>query len=101
MVAAQTSSAPAVAPAATATAAAIATPAKAYAFEVVSIRQNISARSAGEQQQFAPTPDGYRMINLPIAIVIMTAYFPQVGGAAFYSQDQVKGYPDWMDTERC
>jgi hypothetical protein len=41
------------------------------------------------------------MINLPIAIVIMTAYVPQVGGAAFYSQDQVKGYPDWMDTERC
>jgi uncharacterized protein (TIGR03435 family) len=98
----QTSSAPAVATSATpaATNAAPTAPAKAYAFEVVSIRQNTSARSAGLPQQFGPTPDGYRMTNMSIAIVIMTAYVPQVGGAAYYSAGQVKGYPDWSDTER-
>ena len=31
----------------------------------------------------------------------MTAYVPQVGGAAFYSlQEQIKGVPDWVKTER-
>src|ERR1039458_10573162 len=39
------------------------------------------------------------MINLPIGIVIMTAYVPQVGGAAFYSAGQVKGLPDWVNSE--
>jgi len=32
-------------------------------------------------------------------LVIMTAYVPQVGGAAVYVQNQVKGYQNWMDTE--
>lgn len=86
--------------AAKASVAAAVAPARAYAFDVVSIRQNISVRTAEEQQQFAPTPDGYRMINLPMGLVIITAYVPQMGGAGFYSADQLKGFSDWLNTER-
>ena len=42
------------------------------------------------------TPDGYRMTDMPLDLVIKTAFVPQVGGAAFYSPGQVKGYPDWV-----
>jgi uncharacterized protein (TIGR03435 family) len=74
-------------------------PAKAYAFEVVSIRQDKSAPSAG-MQSFGPTADGYRMTNMLIGEAIITAYVPQVGGTAFYTSDQVKGLPNWVNTER-
>ena len=73
---------------------ATAAPAKAYAFDVVSIRQNISPMQMmmGPQSgppQFGPTGDGYRMSNMSLLLPMMTAYVPQVGGAAFYAQDQV------------
>jgi bla regulator protein BlaR1 len=103
---AQTSAPVANAPAAaTANMAATVAPAKAYAFDVVSIRQNISPMQMmmGPQSgppQFGPTGDGYRMSNMSLLLPMMTAYVPQVGGAAFYAQDQVKGYPAWMMTER-
>jgi bla regulator protein BlaR1 len=86
-----------VAPAVPATAAAGAAPAKAYVFEVVSIRQNISEM----QGDFGkPTADGYRMINSSLGLVMNTAYVPQVGGAAFYSPGQEKGLPEWANSER-
>ena len=92
----QTASKPAAAsaPAATAVTAA---PAKAYAFEVVSIRQNISSMQ-GDMGK--PTADGYRMINSSLSLVINAAYVPQTAGSAFYSPGQVKGLPDWVNTER-
>jgi uncharacterized protein (TIGR03435 family) len=71
-------------------------PSKAYAFEVVSIRQNIS----DVQGDFGkPTADGYRMTNSTLGLVINTAYVPQVGGAAFYSPGQIKGLPAWVNSE--
>jgi bla regulator protein BlaR1 len=76
-------------------------PAKAYAFDVISIRQNISGQQMGMgMPQFGPTADGYRMINMSMGMVIMTAYVPQTAGSAFYSEAQVKGAPDWFDRER-
>ena len=90
--------APANAPATSTNAAATATPAKAYAFDVVSIRRNVSPPSPRPYP--AASADGYRMTNMPIAIVIMTAYVPQVGGSAFYAFDQIKGLPNWLMTER-
>lgn len=75
----------------------VAAPAKAYAFDVVSIRQNIS-EIPGDFGN--PTVDGYRMINSSLGLVMNTAYVPQVGGAAFYSPGQVKGLPDWAGSER-
>ncbi len=70
-------------------------PAKAYAFDVVSIRQNISTQQNG-MPQFGPTPDGYRMTNMPMMLAIMTAFVPQTDGAVFFTQSDVKGLPDWM-----
>jgi uncharacterized protein (TIGR03435 family) len=100
----QTASAPAAAgapvasgPAAAVTTAAAAVPAKAYAFEVVSIRQNISDVQGDIGK---PTADGYRMINDGINVVISTAYQPQTAGLAFYPVGQVKGLPDWVNSER-
>jgi uncharacterized protein (TIGR03435 family) len=71
-------------------------PAKAYAFEVVSIRQNISDV---EWEIGKPTADGYRMVKSTLGLVINTAYVPQVGGAAFYSPGQIKGLPEWVNSE--
>jgi uncharacterized protein (TIGR03435 family) len=100
----QTATAPVaagVAAPAAATTAAAAAPTKAYSFDVVSIRQNVSPmqRDMG-MPQFGPTADGYRMTNMSIGMVIMTAYVPQTPGSAFYSEAQVKGFPDWADRER-
>ena len=100
----QTATAPVaagVAAPAAATTAAAAAPTKAYSFDVVSIRQNVSPmqRDMG-MPQFGPTADGYRMTNMSIGRVIMTAYVPQTAGSAFYSEAQVKGFPDWADRER-
>jgi bla regulator protein blaR1 len=74
-----------------------AAPASAYAFEVVSIRQNISEIQGDLGKA---TADGYRMTNSSLALVINTAYVPQTPGSAFYSPGQVKGLPDWANTER-
>jgi uncharacterized protein (TIGR03435 family) len=65
---------------------------KALAFDVVSIRQNMSR---GVHDDFGPTADGYRMINKPLFLLIMTAYVPQSGGAALFAPNNVLGLPDW------
>ena len=106
----QTGTAPATGAEATPTAATTATaaaiPAKAYAFDVISIRQNMNPMqpmAMGPQQgppQFGPTGDGYHMANQSLVLPLLTAYLPRVGGAAFYSQDQVKGLPDWLMSVR-
>jgi uncharacterized protein (TIGR03435 family) len=95
-VAANTPVAASAAVAAATTVVAAAVPAKAYTFDVVSIRQNIS----GDAEQFGPTPDGYRMTNMTLELPIMSAYVPQIGGPLFFSDDQIKGFPVWMMTER-
>jgi uncharacterized protein (TIGR03435 family) len=89
----QIASEPTAAPAATEV---IAAPAKSYAFDVVSIRQNLSD-VLGDMG--VATPDGYRLTNASLGLVINTAYVPQTPGAAFYSPGQVKGLPDWATME--
>jgi hypothetical protein len=79
------------APAATAAAA----PTRAYAFDAVSIRPNKTPATVAVLKQDGPTADGYRS-HQPLALLLLTAYVPQVGGAAFYTIDQIKGLPDWM-----
>ena len=99
----QTATAPATAGVAvTATATnAVPSPVKAYTFDVVSIRRNVSPMQMQQgMPQFGPTADGYRMTNMPMALPLITAYVPQVGGTAMYGLDQVKGLPDWFMSER-
>ena len=81
---------------------AAATPARAYAFNVISIRENKTPVGAlGNTLPFGPTADGYRMTNSGLGnALLMTAYVPQVGGSAMFRLDQVKGIPDWLMNER-
>jgi uncharacterized protein (TIGR03435 family) len=72
-----------------------ATPAKALAFDVISIRQDASTQRRNGPPQFGPTADGYRMVAAPLVLPIITAYIPQAGAAAFMP-DQIKGLPDWV-----
>lgn len=62
------------------------------AFDVVSIRQNLSR---GVHDDFGPTADGYRMINKPLFLLVMTAYVPQSSGAALFTPNSLVGLPDW------
>ena len=71
-----------------------ASPAKPMAFEVVSIRQNLSDPPRGGPPPFGPTPDGYRMTNMPLIFPILTAFVPKAGGA--FTPDRISGLPDWV-----
>jgi uncharacterized protein (TIGR03435 family) len=74
--------------------------AKPLAFEVVSIRQNTSAQNQMGPPVWGPTPDGYHMINMPLAFAIMTAYVPQAGGGALFNPNDLAGLPPWVMQER-
>jgi uncharacterized protein (TIGR03435 family) len=63
---------------------------KPLAFEVVSIRQNVADR---EVDAFGATPDGFRMVNVSLPRLILTAYVPQSGAALFW---EPKGFPAWV-----
>src|ERR1035437_2091503 len=67
------------------------------AFEVVSIRQKKAFRQG--LPEVGPTPDGWRMVDNGLAFVITNAYVPQAGGAAFYTNEQIAGLPDWTRRE--
>jgi uncharacterized protein (TIGR03435 family) len=70
---------------------------KPLAFEIVSIRQNVSQ----PRPQFGPTADGYRAVSVPMALPLMTAaYVPLSGGAAYYTSDRVVGLPEWAEQDR-
>lgn len=71
-----------------------ATPAKAWTFDVASIKRNMSAPGT-QRQTFGPTQDGYRMRDLFMEMPILTAYVPQSGGRASYIPERVVGLPDW------
>jgi uncharacterized protein (TIGR03435 family) len=77
---------------------AAAAPAKAYTFDVVSIRQNNTPlRGQRGIPQSGPTADGYRLTNDNLLLVLLAAYVPQAGGATFYGLAQIKGIPDWSE----
>lgn len=78
---------------ASATAAASPPEGTAWKFDVVSIRRDTAG---GPQHIGAATADGYQMKNLFLGYLILTAYVPQTGGAAFYSTDQIVGMPAWL-----
>ncbi len=74
-------------------------PAKALSFDVVSIRQNMSPRGPEMPPQFGPTPDGYRTTNMPLALVVVTA-FPRQAAGTIFDPDRVTGLPDWAKQDR-
>jgi uncharacterized protein (TIGR03435 family) len=69
---------------------------KSFTFDVVSIRQNKSGLPMQPgSTPYGPTPDGWHMTNMPLAIAIYSAYVPQTGGSAFYVPSQIKEMPAW------
>jgi uncharacterized protein (TIGR03435 family) len=76
--------------------------AKPLAFDIVSIRQNVSPQPNYSQgpPPYGPTGDGYRMANMPLFIPLLTAYVPSTGGTAFFTQDHIVGMPSWVMEER-
>ena len=74
--------------------------ARALAFDVVSIRQNLSDSSVYMgPPKYGPTADGYRATNMSLTLPIITAYVPTVGSAA-YTDDHITGLPDWAKRDR-
>jgi len=65
-------------------------------FDVVSIRRN---KSGGPQVFAKPTADGFQMRNMFLAAAVLTAYVPTIGGARFYSDQQVVGMPAWLSSD--
>jgi bla regulator protein BlaR1 len=66
------------------------------AFEVISIRQK-KEFSQGIPE-VGPTPDGWRMVDNGLSFAVLHAYVPKTG-AAFYTNEQVVGLPDWVRRE--
>jgi uncharacterized protein (TIGR03435 family) len=64
------------------------------AFEVVSIRQNVAG---GKVVAFGATPDGFRMVNMPLGAVIKAAYVPTTGEALYWA---TAGLPAWVNQDR-
>jgi uncharacterized protein (TIGR03435 family) len=67
--------------------------AKTVAFELISIRQDTTEREG----TLGATADGFRMTNMTLSRLILTAYIPSDGGAVFW---EPVGFPDWLRKER-
>jgi uncharacterized protein (TIGR03435 family) len=76
-----------------------AAPARPLTFDVVSIRQNMSPAGPQGMPQVGPTPDGYHMINFPMAYALISAYVPEAGGGVFMPND-LTGLPPWAMQDR-
>jgi uncharacterized protein (TIGR03435 family) len=69
------------------------------AFDVVSVRRNLSGGQGGPRtERFGPTPDGYRITNMPLMFAIIAAYVPQSGGGALFTNN-ILGMPEWARSE--
>jgi uncharacterized protein (TIGR03435 family) len=47
---------------------------------------------------FGPTADGYRAVNSPMILLIVTAYLPTTGATTF-TPNQISGLPDWANQD--
>ena len=72
-------------------------PAKPRAFDVVSIRP--SSPNA-IYQPMKISADGYRVTMTRLLWEIMMAYVPQDVGTVAFREEDIKGYPSWVTTER-
>jgi bla regulator protein blaR1 len=63
-------------------------------FDVVSIREDKSEPTPQNSTYNGPTPDGYRLKDLPMFAVIQLAFLPSDGGMSF-RPDRIIGVPPW------
>jgi hypothetical protein len=66
---------------------------KPLTFDVVSIREDKSEPAPQNHVQNDPTPDGYRLKDLPLIAVIQVAFIPSQG-AFHFGPSQVTGVPE-------
>ncbi len=72
-------------------------PSKMLAFEVVSIRRNMSGVSPQSLPKFAVTADGVVSTNLPLIGLFQFGYVPTgMGDSGFFRGNQISGAPDWL-----
>lgn len=64
---------------------------KALAFDVASIRQNLTPHP---ELSMGPTADGYRMAGTSLLVPLLSAYTPTTGQIA-YTLEKIKGLPAW------
>ncbi len=72
-------------------------PAKPLAFDVVSVRPSSPNAT---YQPMKISADGYRVTMTRLLWEIMMAYVPQDVGAVAFREEDIKGYPSWVTTER-
>lgn len=70
--------------------------AKPLAFEVISIRKNLSPKPG---EEIAVTRDGWHMEHGSLMAPLLTAYVPTTPDAMMYTTATLAGIPDWMRTE--
>lgn len=70
---------------------------KPLAFEVVSIRRDMSAPTG--RDEIAATRDGWHMKQGSLFAALLTAYVPTTPDAMMYTTATLVGIPDWMRTE--
>jgi bla regulator protein BlaR1 len=67
------------------------------AFDVVSIRQNISQDRRGGPMNLTPGPDGFREERSPLMNLLLTAYTTKAGGLFL---NNIQNLPDWAERDR-
>jgi len=68
-------------------------------FEVVSIHQNVSRNAPAVPTSFGAGPDGFRVEQVPLITVLLTAYTPTSSTTALFGSN-VENLPDWAMDEK-
>lgn len=73
---------------------------KPLTFAVASVRRNISGTGSCNPEHFFVTPDGFRMVNCPLDVVLFFAEVPSDGTTlGFSTKGRTVGAPEWMSSE--
>jgi uncharacterized protein (TIGR03435 family) len=73
---------------------------KPLTFAVASVRRNITGTGSCDPEHFYVTPDGFRMSNCPLDVVLFFAEVPSDGTTlGFSTQGRTVGAPGWMSSE--
>ena len=74
---------------------------KPLTFAVASVRRNVSGVGSCDPEHLYVTPDGFRMSNCSLDVVLFFAEVPSDGTTlGFSTQGRTIGAPEWMSSER-
>jgi uncharacterized protein (TIGR03435 family) len=73
---------------------------KPFKFAVASVRRNITGTGSCDPEHFFVTPNGFRMANCPLDVVLFFAEVPSDGTTlGFSTKGRTIGAPAWMSSE--